>query len=63
MGESDIALSIDWLLEGYYCATSVCRIECIDRGIRYGTGFLFCDEWIITNNHVIENIDQVFEKN
>lgn len=47
--------SISWLENGLKMAKSVCRIVTDES---FGTGFLTADNWLYTNNHVLESADR-----
>jgi endonuclease G len=61
IGQSNL-LSINFLDRGRRAANSVCRIVIqSDEGEAYGTGFLVGPRLLLTNNHVIQSIDQAGE--
>ncbi len=59
LGNNDL-VPIAYLLEGYTVGNSVCRITLVDRVgniVGSGTGFLVAPGLVMTNNHVLPNID------
>jgi Trypsin-like peptidase domain/Effector-associated domain 1 len=56
MGERSTFLPVHWLELGAQCARSVAKV--VHPNKAYGTGFLTLNNIFVTNNHVLETIDQ-----
>lgn len=55
-------VGMDFFIQGIVASASIGRID-TDSGIPYGTGFLVAPDIIMTNKHVIRDIDDAKQKN